>query len=52
LSKDLETAFDAAERIEVNAQCILEWSSAFNLNHQSIDELSKGIADAISGFNE
>lgn len=52
LSKDLETAFDAAERIEVNAQCILEWSSALNQNHQSIEELSKGISDVISGFNE
>ena len=52
LSKDLETAFDAAERIEVNAQCILEWSSALNQNHQSIDELSKSVLDAISDFKE
>jgi len=52
LSKDLETAFDAAERIEVNAQCILEWSSAFNQHNQSIDDLSKSITDAICNFKE
>ena len=52
LSKDLETAFDAAERIEVNAHCILEWSSAFNQNGQSVDQLSKGISEVISGFKE
>jgi len=52
LSKDLETAFDAAERIEVNAHCILEWSSAFNQNCQSTDQLSKVVSDVITGFNE
>jgi L-fuculose-phosphate aldolase len=52
LSKDLETAFDAAERIEVNAQCILEWSSAFRQEPQTVDELSKSVSDAITGFKE
>jgi L-fuculose-phosphate aldolase len=52
LSKDLETAFDAAERIEVNARCILEWSSAFNQNGQSADQLSKSISETIAGFKE
>jgi len=52
MSKDLDTAFDAAERIEVNAQCIMEWSSAFNPNCQSIEDLSKNVSDVISGFKE
>lgn len=52
LSKDLETAFDAAERIEVNAQCIMEWASAFNQKGQSIDDLSKSVADVITGYQE
>ena len=52
ISKDLETAFDAAERIEVNAQCILEWSSAFNQNSQSAEELSNSVVDAITGNEE
>jgi ribulose-5-phosphate 4-epimerase/fuculose-1-phosphate aldolase len=52
LSKDLETAFDAAERIEVNAQCILEWASALNQTGQSIDDLSKSVVDTITGFKE
>jgi L-fuculose-phosphate aldolase len=52
LSKDLETAFDAAERIEVNAQCIMEWASAFNQKCQTIDDLSKSVTDVITGYNE
>jgi ribulose-5-phosphate 4-epimerase/fuculose-1-phosphate aldolase len=52
LSKDLETAFDAAERTEVNAQCILEWASALNQAGQSIDDLSKSVVDAITGSEE
>jgi L-fuculose-phosphate aldolase len=52
LSKDLETAFDAAERTEVNAQCILEWASTLNQAGQSIDDLSKSVVDAITGFKE
>ncbi len=48
LGKYLETAFDAAERIEVNASCILAWASAFNQKNQSPEELSRGIAEVIS----
>ena len=52
LGKDLDTAFDAAERIEVSAHCILSARLLQPISFKTLEETSAAISQEILSFEE